>query len=322
MTPTHDQPTTIDDHAPSPRISRRQLFAGTFAAGFTGVTSAYAVDGTTRHSPASDARRIAHELQEIERRHHVRIGLWRSGSLSSGSLSSGSLTGKHLSHREDDRFLMCSTSKALVVATVLSKDHDGALLGKELPVPSTGLIEHSPATSEHVGSTMTVRELSEAALSLSDNTAVNILTDHVAGHAEVNRFLRRLHDRTSRLDRDEPFLNERSGVLDTTTPAAYASSFARILAGRTLSASHRELMAQWMLPNEEVPSLIAQSLPGSWDVVHRSGKGANGELNDVAHVTRPDGRAGVLAIFTTRRHGGSDESSSAAIQAATKSALL
>jgi beta-lactamase class A len=317
MTPTHDQPTTIDDHAPSPRISRRQLFAGTFAAGFTGVTSAYAADGPTETPRASDARRIAHELQEIERRHHVRIGLWRSGSLSSGSL-----IGKHLSHRGNDRFLMCSTSKALVVATVLSKDHDGTLLEKELPVPSTGLIEHSPATSEHAGSTMTVRELSEAALSLSDNTAVNILTDHVAGHAEVNRFLRRLHDRTSRLDRDEPFLNERSGVLDTTTPAAYASSFARILAGRTLSASHRELMAQWMLPNEEVPSLIAQSLPGSWDVVHRSGKGANGELNDVAHVTRPDGRAGVLAIFTTQRHGGSDESSSAAIQAATKSALL
>ena len=291
------------------------MFGFSLAAGVVGLAAACATDGRTRASDTRPAEKAHHRnpgLAEIEREHHVRIGLWAGSALA----------GRPLGHRADDRFLMCSTSKALVVATVLSKDHDGTLLEKALPVPSTGLIEHSPTTSQHAGSTMTVRELSEAALSLSDNTAVHILSDHVAGHAEVNRFLRRLHDRTSRLDRNEPFLNERNGVLDTTTPAAYSNTYRHILTGATLSASHRKLLTQWMRPNDEVPSLIAQSLPESWHVIHRSGKGANGELNDVASVTKPDGTTGVLAIFTTQLPGGSDESSSAAIQAAAKWALL
>lgn len=315
MTDANELPITPGGHHQDKDVSRRQMFGFSLAAGGVGLAAACATDGRTRASGTSPAKQAHHrsrDLTEIEREHHVRIGLWAGSALA----------GRPLSHRADDRFLMCSTSKALVVATVLSKDHDGTLLDKALPVPSTGLIKHSPTTSQHAGSTMTVRELSEAALSLSDNTAVNILSDHVADHAEVNRFLRRLHDRTSRLDRNEPLLNERAGVLDTTTPAAYANTYRHILTGATLSASHRKLLAQWMRPNDEVPSLIAQSLPESWHVIHRSGKGANGELNDVASVTKPDGTTGVLAIFTSRLPGGSDESSSAAIQSAAKWALL
>jgi len=63
-----------------------------------------------------------------------------------------------------------------------------------------------------------------AAIEHSDNTAANLLLRTVGGPAAVTAYLRALGDPVTRLDRNEPALNEAKpgDVRDTTTPSALA----------------------------------------------------------------------------------------------------
>ena len=69
---------------------------------------------------------------------------------------------------------------------------------------------------------MTVGELCSATVSLSDNTAANLLLASNGGPPALTAYVRSLGDSITRLDRNEPSLNEaRPGdPRDTTTPVA------------------------------------------------------------------------------------------------------
>ena len=76
---------------------------------------------------------------------------------------------------------------------------------------------------------MTLAELCDAAITLSDNTAGNLLLASFGGPEGLTAFVRTLGDNVTRLDRIEPALNEAvpGDPRDTTTPAAMAATFAR-----------------------------------------------------------------------------------------------
>ncbi len=86
------------------------------------------------------------------------------------------------------------------------------------------LVPHSPITEMFVGDGMTVRQLLDAALTVSDNTATNVLFELVGGPGAVEDRLAVLGDTVIAGDRVEPDLNDwQPGERrDTSTPRALA----------------------------------------------------------------------------------------------------
>jgi beta-lactamase class A len=206
--------------------------------------------------------------------------------------------GRRASHRGDERFLMCSTFKALAVAAVLARvDRGEERLDRRVVFDAKALLDYAPVTRAHVGPPgMTVGQLCEAAITLSDNTAANLLLDRLGGPAQVTRFARSLGDRVTRLDRNEPALNvaeHRGDVRDTTTPDAMLATLRTLALGDALSAESRERLLGWMRACETGMKRLRAGLPSGWTAADKTGSGMHGETNDIAIAWRP-GRAPVL----------------------------
>ena len=106
-------------------------------------------------------------------------------------------------------------------------------------------------------------DLCEATITLSDNTAGNLLLDTLGGPEGLTGFLREIGDDTTRLDRWETELNE--GVpgdpRDTTTPRAMVATLETLLFGAVLSAASRAQLEDWMIADKVAEALIRASLP-------------------------------------------------------------
>ena len=144
-------------------------------------------------------------------------------------------TGQRVGQRMDERFPMCSTFKVLASGAVLQGvDAGKENLARRIYFSEADLVTYSPETQKHVGPNgMTVAELCKAAITLSDNTAGNLLLASIGGPQGLTAFVRasgRRHD-ASRPHRDE--LNEAlpGDPRDTTTPNAMASDLRALVLG-------------------------------------------------------------------------------------------
>ncbi|MBL1781887.1 class A beta-lactamase, partial [Klebsiella pneumoniae] len=81
------------------------------------------------------------------------------------------------------------------------------LLNQPVEIKPADLVNYNPIAEKHVNGTMTLAELSAAALQYSDNTAMNKLIAQLGGPGGVTAFARAIGDETFRLDRTEPTLN-------------------------------------------------------------------------------------------------------------------
>ena len=106
--------------------------------------------------------------------------------------------------------------------------------------PAKAVLTYSPATKAHAGlGGMTLAEICEGGVALSDNTAANLMLDALGaldGPAGLTAWLRSTGDDVTRLDRTEPTLNEAllDDPRDTTSPFAMAATLNRLVLGKTL----------------------------------------------------------------------------------------
>src|ERR1700722_1076907 len=210
-------------------ISRRAFFvAGTLAMLEVATPSPLLLAASRRRFGSLPA-----SLAKLEKDNNGRLGV---AVLDTGSSESSG-------HRTDERFAMCSTFKMLLAAAVLERVDSGKeSLARRIPIPATGLLPHSPATQERAGNSMPILDLCAAIVTLSDNTAANLLLASINGPAGITRFARSLADTVTRLDRIEMALNEaRPGdPRDTTAPAAMVTNMRMLLVGGRLSRPSRE----------------------------------------------------------------------------------
>jgi beta-lactamase class A len=138
---------------------------------------------------------------------------------------------------------------------------------------------------------MTVEELCDAAITLSDNTASNLLLASFGGPAALTAFARSLGDGMTRLDRIEPDLNEATpgDPRDTTTPDAMADHLRRIVLGDALSRESRERLTAWLVGNKTGDQRLRAGFPKGWRVGDKTGTGDHGVTNDVG-IAWPPGR--------------------------------
>ena len=132
--------------------------------------------------------------------------------------------GQQLAHRADERFAMCSTFKWVLAASVLAHVDRGALaLDEQVPYGPADLLEYAPAAKASLDrGFMTIEALAVAAVTISDNTAANLLLAKTGGPPGLTEFMRSCGDTVTRLDRLEPDLNDNieGDPRDTTTPRA------------------------------------------------------------------------------------------------------
>jgi beta-lactamase class A len=212
-------------------------------------------------------------------------------------------SGAQRAHRADERFPMCSTFKLLAVAAVLARvDRRRERVDRRIPFGAADLLEYAPVTRERVGEgSMTVVDLCEAAITVSDNTAANLLLGIVGGPAGMTAYVRSIGDRVTRLDRKEPMLNEAApgDVRDTTTPSAMLRNLKTLLLGTALSEASREKLIGWLIGNKTGDRRLRAGVPAGWRVGEKTGSGEHGTTNDVGIVWPPGREPILIAAYLT-----------------------
>ena len=211
--------------------------------------------------------------------------------------------GRQWGYRADERFPMCSTFKFLAAAAVLRRVDEGReRLARRIVYRQQDLVPYSPTTGKHTGGDgLSMAQLCEAAITLSDNTAANLMLASMGGPAGLTGFVRTLGDELTRLDRNEPTLNEAlpGDPRDTTTPAAMTADLRQVVLGNALSPASREQITQWLLANQTGDKRVRAGLPAGWKVGDKTGTGDRGTANDVGVVWTPQGAPLLFAVYLT-----------------------
>jgi beta-lactamase class A len=232
-------------------------------------------------------------LADLERRNGGRLGV----------AVLDTANGHRAGLRSDERFPLTSTFKFLAAALVLARvDRGQDRLDRRIVFSADDLVTYSPVTKDHVGPAgMSVAEICKAAVTLSDNTAGNLMLASFGGPAALTAYARSLGDGLTRLDRIETALNEAApgDPRDTTTPSAMLGNIQRLLVGDALSTESRQRLTQWLLDSKTGAKRLRAGLPSDWRVGDKTGGGDNGTANDIA-VAWPPGRAPILvAVYFT-----------------------
>jgi beta-lactamase class A len=229
-------------------------------------------------------------LAAIEARASARLGV--------AALDLG--TGAWFSHRADERFAMCSTHKALSAAAILARvDRGRDSLARRLRIDARDLLPYSPVTRLHVGGSMSLADICEAAITMSDNTAANLMLASLGGPAGLTAWLRQLGDALTRLDRTEPFLNEaaRGDPRDTTTPRAMAADLRRLALGDALAPDSRQRLLTWLFACKTGDRRLRAGVPAGWRVADKTGTGKNGAAGDVGVLWPPGSPPIIVAAY-------------------------
>ena len=274
-------------------IPRRELLTGSLIAGPALLSM--------RASADDRGRELHRAVAGLERRHGGRLGVAVLDNAGS----------KLIEHRGDERFAMASTFKFVAAAFVLARvDRREESLDRRVVYSRDDLVTYSPVTEKHAGGGgMTVGDICEAAMTLSDNTAANLLLDSFGGPAGLTAYTRSLGDGSTRLDRRETALNEATpgDPRDTTTPAAMVEILRKTVLGTALSASSREQLTAWLVSNKTGDKRLRAGVPGGWRVGDRTGSGGNNATNDIG-VVWPPGRAPIIvAAYYAEARASDDE---------------
>nr|CAD6436329.1 class A beta-lactamase [Rhizobium sp. Q54] len=205
-------------------------------------------------------------------------------------------------YRADERFPLASTFKALACGAALSRVDAGEQdLEAIIKYGADDIVTYSPITEKHVGVGMTLGDLCHATITLSDNTAGNLVLDSVGGPSGFTAFMREIGDEVTRLDRWEPELNEAlpDDPRDTTTPRAVVTTLERLLLGDVLLPASRRQLEEWMIADQVADKLIRASLPKGWTIGDKTGAGERGSRSIIAIIRPPQGKPWLAGIYLT-----------------------
>jgi beta-lactamase class A len=213
-------------------------------------------------------------------------------------------------HHADDRFPMCSTFKLLAAAAVLKRVQTGnEKLDRRIKVEAADVVPGSSQISAPVPEGKTLAELCDAAMTYSDNTAGNLILASLGGPAGMTTYIRNLGDKITRLDRNEPTLNEAipGDPRDTTTPNAMLKDLQALLLGKALSETSKGLLMQWLIGNKTGDTRLRAGLPAGWKAGDKTGTGERGSTNDVAIIWPPKRKPILVTAYLTETTAPADK---------------
>ncbi|GAB3582203.1 class A beta-lactamase Bla1 [Leifsonia lichenia] len=284
------------------------VLTGCQVSGATAVTPP-AVGASASGAPAAASTTRA--FAALERSHAATLGV--------AAIDTG--TGRTVGFRAGERFPFASSNKTFIAAATLQRATT-ADLDTVIHYTQADILDYAPITSRFVDSGMTVRELVDAMLRFSDNTAANLLVARLDGPAAVEQWMRGIGDRITNVDRTEPDLNEAipGDPRDTTTPSQFAADLRSVLLGKSLETADRTLLRNTMLSNTTGDDTIRAGVDPAWPVADKTGTGEYGVRDDIA-VVYPAGRAPIIVVVLTRKDAPDATPDNALLAEATKVAV-
>lgn len=238
---------------------------------------------------AEDAKPILHAFEQ-------KIG----GGI--GLFAENQVTGARIAWRAEERFTMCSTFKASLAACILARvDRGEDRLDDMVAYGQGDILEYAPAAKANLAKGgMSVADMCQAAVELSDNTCANMLLARIGGPPALTAFWRATGDAITRLDHNEPELNRSQppDIRDTTTPQAMAGSLRRFVLGDALSTPSRERLTGWMRDCKTGLDLLRAGLPADCIVADKTGNNGKDVIGDIAVAWPQSERPLVICVYT------------------------
>ncbi len=267
-----------------------------------------------RKKPKTDEQTQDFFLSDLEARHGGRLGF--------AALDVGS--GRRLLWRSQERFAYCSTFKAfLAMATFERIQRDEEQLDRAVRIAAVDMIPHAPVTEKAVGRSLTIRELMQAAVEVSDNPAANILIREMGGIAVWRSWWPTFGDTTTLISRLEPDLNTAlpNDPRDTCLPEQTLANIALMTSSTRLTPEHDALLKGWLTASPTGANRLKAAIPAGWTLAHKTGTGANGATNDVGLLKPPTGAPIIMAAYFTGAVDATLEQREAVIADAARRAL-
>ncbi len=236
----------------------------------------------------------------------VQAELAKLEALSGGILGVSALNtanNTRIQFHAEKRLPMGCTSKVIGVSAILKKSMtDTHLLQQKITYKKEDLASWSPITSKYVSQGMTIFELCAAAITASDNTAMNLLAEKLGGPQGINAFARSIGDSTFRLDHGWPEEAQfgPADLFDSSTPAAMEKSLQRLAFGDVLTVPLREQLQTWLKSSTTGNERIRAGVPQGWIVGDKTGTGSYyGTTNDIAIIWPPNCAPIIAVIYFT-----------------------
>lgn len=230
-------------------------------------------------------------FKSLENEYDARLGVY--------AIDTGS--GETIAYRADERFAYTSTFKALASGAVLLQNSIEEI-DEVISYSAEDLVTYSPITEKHVSTGMTLRDIMDAAIRYSDNTAGNLLLEQLGGPEGFEAALRQIGDTVTQADRYETELNEAvpGDDRDTSTARALATSLNAFALGDVLPKDKQTILTDMLRGNTTGDELIRAAVPEGWAAGDKTGAGSYGTRNDLAIVWPPEGDPVVLAVLSSR----------------------
>nr|WP_260682005.1 class A beta-lactamase [Alkalicoccobacillus porphyridii] len=242
-------------------------------------------------SVAADEPSLEEQLSKLEEEYDARLGIY--------AFEAGGETA--VAYQEDERFAYASTHKALAVG-VLLQQKTMEELEKRITYTEEDLVTYSPITEQHIDTGLTLKEISDASIRYSDNSAANFIFDEIGGPEGFAQSLREIGDDVTQPERIETELNDvKPGeTRDTSTAKALAESLYTFSVGDGLEEEKRELLNDWLIRNTTGDHLIRAGVPEEWKVGDKTGSAAYGTRNDIGVIWPPDSEPIIIAVLSSR----------------------
>ncbi|AQY52070.1 beta-lactamase 1 [Listeria weihenstephanensis FSL R9-0317] len=231
----------------------------------------------TKHE--TDSAQVKTALEKLEKKYGATLGIYGMDG-----------TGKQIiGFNEQERFAYTSTFKA-IAGGILLKNLTDEQLNKRITFSKEDLVDYSPITEKHVASGMTMKEIINAAMDYSDNTAGNLMLHQLGGPTGFEKELVKIGDKTMKPVRYETELNTAvpGDIRDTTTPEAMAKSLAYLVTEGNLPADRLAYFKQTLINNTTGGKLIRAGVPDGYVVGDKTGAGSYGTRNDIAVIYPKD----------------------------------
>jgi beta-lactamase class A len=205
---------------------------------------------------------------------------------------------------------MQSVFKLPLVLTILHQMEQGRFsIDQPIPFRTSDLIlpkPYSPLQDKYpqAGVDVPLRDLLEMTVSLSDNTAADLLLRLAGGPKIVGDYIASLGVTGFHLEDDEQALHRDHALQyrNWFEPQG-AVRLLRVISDRSpLTAEHTALLLEWM--TNTPPGRLDRDLPSGTKLAHKMGtsdvdNGLAAATNDVGLITLPDGRRLAIAVFVT-----------------------
>lgn len=209
-----------------------------------------------------------------------------------------------IAYRANERFPVQSTLKLMGVAALLKQSEEGKLsIHEKIHYTEKDLAAYPwhPITGKYLHQGMSLEDLGEAAVSYSDNPAMNLIIFRMGGTDYINQFAQSIKNYSFNVQHIEGQMNsDPNNAEDSATPKDMARSIRKIVLGNVLAPASRSKMLSWLEDDKTGNQRIRAGTPNGWIVADKTGSGDYGVANDVGVLWSPYCRPIVLSIYTNQ----------------------